>query len=71
MGFMIKEVSNMKLKNEVVLALIKKYEVIKALEAALVDLKDIGADGISDETLYKACIDIEDAVEVLKEDGGE
>lgn len=59
----------MELKNEVVLALIKKYEVIKALETALEDLKDIGADGISDETLFKACIDIEDAIETLKEDG--
>ena len=47
------------------------YEVIRALEAALADLKDIGADGISDETHFKACIDIEDAIETLKEDGGD
>lgn len=45
-------------------------EVIKALEAVLEGLKDIGADGISDETHFKACIDIEDAIETLKEDGG-
>ena len=46
----------------------KKDEVIKKLEELFTALKEqVSADELTDYARYYACVDIDDAIEVLKE----